>query len=268
MKNINNIKNINKNLPKHIAIIMDGNGRWAKQRFLPRFAGHKKGVETARIIITQCAKKKIPYLTLFALSSENWRRPETEINFLLDLFSQFLQKEIYELHENNIKLKFIGDISRFDHELQALIHNAETLTANNNGLQLNLAVNYGGQWDIVQAARVISAKVLAGELSLEAITEDSFRSYVSLADCPEPDLLIRTSGEYRMSNFLLLQCAYTELYFTDIHWPDFREAQFEEALIAFAGRKRRFGFTDEQVNEEKVEEAVGSTEAPTLVSYA
>lgn len=246
MINLASNQNI-KSLPQHVAIIMDGNGRWAKQRFLPRFAGHKKGVESARTIITQCAKKKIPFLTLFALSSENWRRPESEIRFLLDLFAQFLKKEIHELHKNNIKLKFIGDMRRFETELQTLINDAETLTAANTGLQLNIAVNYGGQWDIVQATRKISEKVLAGELLPEAITEENFRPFICLADCPEPDLLIRTSGEYRISNFLLWQTAYTELYFTKTHWPDFREAQFEEALEDFSQRSRRFGYTDEQI---------------------
>lgn len=236
-------------LPKHIAIIMDGNGRWAKQRLLPRVAGHQRGAESARAIITNCVKKKIPYLTLFAFSSENWRRPEGEVHFLLDLFLRFLKQEIHELHKNRIRLKFIGDKTRFSKELQTAIGFAEELTDRNDGLQLNIAVNYGGQWDIVQAAREISKKVACGEIDPDSITETSFRSYLSLADCPEPDFLIRTSGEYRISNFLLWDFAYTELYFPETLWPDFREPQFEEAIKAFTERQRRFGHTGAQVEQ-------------------
>jgi len=238
-----------KNLPKHIAIIMDGNGRWAKKRLLPRVAGHQRGAESARAIIAFCAKKQIPYLTLFAFSSENWRRPEGEVRFLLDLFLRSLKNEIQELHKNNVCLKIIGDKTRFGKELQTAITFAEELTQANQGLQLNIALNYGGQWDILEATRAISKKVASGEMDPDAITEETFRPYLTLADCPEPDLLIRTSGEYRISNFLLWQFAYTELYFTETLWPDFREAQCEEALKAYAERQRRFGYISEQLSD-------------------
>jgi undecaprenyl diphosphate synthase len=234
-------------LPMHVAIIMDGNGRWAKQRLLPRVAGHQQGAESARVIITACAKKKIPYLTLFAFSSENWKRPAGEVHFLLDLFLKSLKSEIDELHKNQIRLKIIGDKTRFSHELQRAITFAEELTHENRGLQLNIALNYGGRWDIVQATQTLCKKVTSGELDPQTISEDSFKSYLSLADCAEPDLLIRTSGEYRLSNFLLWQFAYSELYFAETLWPDFRETQFEAALKSFAERQRRFGSTEEQM---------------------
>lgn len=235
------------NLPQHVAIIMDGNGRWAKQRLLPRVAGHQRGAESARAIITLCVKKKIPYLTLFAFSSENWRRPEGEVRFLLDLFLRSLKNEIQELHKNQIRLKIVGDKARFNKEFQIAIFEAEELTRNNSGLQLNIALNYGGRWDILQAVQAISQKVADGEMGPQMITEEHFRQQLTLSDCPEPDFLIRTSGEYRISNFLLWQFAYTELYFTDTLWPDFRESQFEEAMKAYAERQRRFGYISEQV---------------------
>jgi undecaprenyl diphosphate synthase len=255
------------NLPKHIAIIMDGNGRWAKQRFLPRVAGHQRGAESARTIISACAKKRIPYLTLFAFSSENWRRPEGEVRFLLDLFLRSLKQEIHELHKNHIRLKIIGDKTRFTKELQAAITFAEELTDQNRGLQLNIALNYGGQWDIVQATRQICQKVQNGEMDIEALSEESFRPFLSLADCPEPDLLIRTSGEYRISNFLLWQFAYSELYFTDTLWPDFRETQFEAAIKAFAERNRRFGVIEEPITEQ-VDVAANSFELVEQTAHA
>lgn len=235
------------NLPKHVAIIMDGNGRWAKRRLLPRVAGHQQGVESVRAVISACLKKEIPYLTLFTFSSENWRRPEGEINFLFSIFLRSLRNETQALHDNNIRLKIIGDKTCFSEELQMAINDAEKLTEKNTKLQLNIAFNYGGRWDVVEAARQLAAKVQRGEIKPEEISENSFRQHLALADCPEPDFLIRTSGEYRISNFLLWQFAYTELYFTDTYWPDFRETQFEEALDSYRTRKRRFGQVDEQI---------------------
>jgi undecaprenyl diphosphate synthase len=234
------------NLPQHIAIIMDGNGRWAKKRLLPRIAGHQQGVESVRAVITSCVKKKIPYLTLYTFSSENWQRPQSEVNFLISLFSKLLKNEIKTLSENNVCLKVIGDKSRFTEELNTAILEAETFTKDHTGLQLNIAFNYGGRWDILQATRELGKQIALGNISPNEISENDFRQYLSLSDCPDPDFLIRTSGEYRISNFLLWQFAYTELYFTESYWPDFRESQFEEALKAFANRNRRFGKIDEQ----------------------
>lgn len=234
-------------LPEHIAIIMDGNGRWAQRRFLPRVAGHQQGLESVRSTVTAAIKQKIPYLTLFTFSSENWRRPQFEIDFLFGILLRSLKNELRSLHENGIKIKIIGDKSVFSEELKEVILNAEELTANNTTLQLNIAFNYGGRWDILQATRDISEKVAMGELKAEEISETVFEQHLCFADCPEPDLLIRTSGEYRISNFLLWQLAYTEFYFTDIYWPDFREAEFEKALEAFARRERRFGHHDTRV---------------------
>ncbi len=233
--------------PRHIAMIMDGNGRWAKARLLPRIAGHQQGLESVRAVISSCVKYDIPYLTLFAFSSENWRRPQSEINFLLGIMLRSLRNEIKSLHENKVCLKIIGDRSAFSDELKEAVLDAEKLTQNNTKLQLNIAFNYGGRWDIVKAARTFSEQAVRGEIDPANITESLFQTQLSLGDCPEPDFLIRTSGEYRISNFLLWQFAYTELYFTDTYWPDFREIQFEEALQAYAVRQRRFGRTDEQL---------------------
>lgn len=230
--------------PKHVAIIMDGNGRWAKSRLLPRVAGHQQGAESVRTIVSACAKKNIPYLTLFAFSSENWQRPKAEVDFLLTLFLKTLKTETENLHKNNIRLKIIGDKTAFSEDLQAAMQEAETLTDKNTGLQVNLALNYGGRWDIVEAARRLAQKVKEGNLDPKSINQDLMQQEISLSDCPEPDLLIRTSGEYRISNFLLWQSAYTELYFTETHWPDFREDEFEKALLDFASRNRRFGGTE------------------------
>jgi len=236
-------------IPAHVAIIMDGNGRWAKQRLLPRFAGHQQGLNSVRTAITFCAKKHIPCLTLFAFSSENWRRPETEVNFLLGLFLRSLKSELKTLAENKVCLKIIGDKSSFSEELKTAILEAEKITENNTGMRLNIAFNYGGHWDIIQATKKITEEVTEGKLKTQDISEEIFRSHLTLNDCPDPDLLIRTSGEYRISNFLLWQFAYTELYFTDCFWPDFREEQFEEALKVYNKRKRRFGYIGEQIEQ-------------------
>ncbi|MGB8285967.1 MAG: isoprenyl transferase [Candidatus Aquirickettsiella gammari] len=235
--------------PRHIAIIMDGNGRWAKQRHLPRVLGHQEGVKAVRKVIKTCGKIGIEVLTLFAFSSENWQRPEQEVNYLMSLFLNTLKSEISKLAKNNVQLKMIGALGRFKQPLREWIDKSQALTAKNTGLKLVIAVNYSGQWDIVQAAQKISRQVTAGELQAETLTQDLFASYLSLAGLPAPDLLIRTSGEYRISNFLLWQLAYTELYFTETLWPDFNEEEFDKALLFYAKRERRFGFTSEQLTE-------------------
>ena len=234
-------------LPKHIAVIMDGNGRWAKQRGLPRIAGHRKGVETARRLIVSCGEKGVKYLTLFAFSSENWRRPETEVKMLMDLFISAIDKEINKLHENNIRFKVIGDISRFNQQLRTKIKQAEELTKKNNSLTLNIAANYGGRWDIINACRKLAESVADGKLRAEDIDERGLSLELSLGDIPNPDLFIRTGGERRISNFLLWQLAYTELYFTDVLWPDFNQKELDTALASYAKRQRRFGQTAEQI---------------------
>ena len=234
-------------LPEHIAIIMDGNGRWARQRGLPRVAGHRKGVESVRAIIQACAKRKIPWLTLFAFSSENWRRPKKEVELLMDLFIQALDKEIQELHQNNIRFQIIGDISPLSQSIKERVAKSEALTRDNSGLTLNIALNYGGRWDIAEATRQLCNDVAEGKQDIQEINEETLSVYLSTSGMPDPDLFIRTGGEKRVSNFLLWQLAYTELYFTDIYWPDFDDSEFEQALISFAQRQRRYGQTGEQV---------------------
>ncbi len=233
--------------PRHVAVIMDGNGRWAKRRHLPRVLGHQEGVKAVRKLIKLCGKLNIEVLTLFAFSSENWQRPEQEVNYLMTLFLNTLKSEIGKLTKNNVQLKMVGCLERFKPPLREWIHKAQALTAKNTGLKLVIAVNYSGQWDIVQAVQKISHQVKAGELQVTALTQDLFASYLSLSGFPAPDLLIRTSGEYRISNFLLWQLAYTELYFTETLWPDFNEEEFDKALLFYAQRERRFGFTSEQL---------------------
>lgn len=236
-------------LPRHVAIIMDGNGRWAKQRGLPRIAGHRAGVYSLREIVKTCAARDICALTVYAFSTENWKRPVVEVSRLLELFLTSLRKEIHDLNKHNIRLRFAGDYLAFPGKLQASIKQAENITANNTGLQFVVAVNYGGRWDITNAFKLIMEKIRCGEIPGNGIGEELIRSCLSLADLPEPDLFIRTGGERRISNFLLWQLAYTELYFTDCLWPDFGPAQFEDALTWFAGRERRFGRTSEQVKQ-------------------
>ncbi|NOT14409.1 MAG: isoprenyl transferase [Methylotenera sp.] len=231
-------------IPKHIAVIMDGNGRWARKRFLPRIAGHKRGVETVRDLVKQCVQLKVEYLTLFAFSSENWRRPPEEVSFLMSLFLGALKREVVKLHQNNIKLVMIGERSRFDTALVAEIEASEQLTANNTGLVLTIAANYGGRWDMLQAMNKM-------QLDLPQLNghyrEDHLSPYLSMHYAPEPDLFIRTGGETRISNFLLWQLAYTELYFTDTLWPDFNEEAFNLAIQSYQSRERRFGRTSEQL---------------------
>ncbi|WP_035515507.1 polyprenyl diphosphate synthase, partial [Paraburkholderia nodosa] len=227
-------------MPQHIAIIMDGNGRWATQRKLPRMAGHTKGVDAVRATVEGCAKRGIGYLTLFAFSSENWRRPRDEVSFLMRLFASVLERETARLDKNGIRLRVVGDLSMFDAGLQPLIQRAEAKTAHNSRMTLTIAANYGGRWDILQAVRQLVGQTAAdGRPAL--VDEASFAQNLALAYAPEPDLFIRTGGERRISNFLLWQLAYTELYFTDIFWPDFDDAALEAALSSYRGRERRFG---------------------------
>lgn len=221
---------------------MDGNGRWALQRKLPRIFGHKEGGKTAEKIIKICVQKGIEVLTLFAFSTENWNRPQDEVSFLMELFLNALSKDIKRLHKNNIKLRVIGEINTLNDKLRNKIMEAEELTSANTGLKLNLAINYSGRWDIFQAAKNIAQAVETSELKAQEVTQELFKSKLCLSDLPEPDLFIRTSGELRISNFLLWQLAYTELYFTDILWPDFDDQALNEALSAYAARERRFGF--------------------------
>ncbi len=233
--------------PRHVAIIMDGNGRWASRRRLPRFAGHKAGVETVKGVVRACGDKGIEVLTLFAFSSENWRRPQEEVGLLMGLFMTALDQQVRKLHEHNIRLRIIGDRSAFSRTLQERIEAAESLTATNTGLTLVIAANYGGRWDLTEAARTIANRVQAGELKPDQVSPELLQSLLSLRDLPEPDLFIRTGGEKRVSNFLLWQLAYTELYFTDTLWPDFDRQAFDGALTSFATRQRRFGRTGDQL---------------------
>jgi len=236
-------------LPRHVAIIMDGNGRWAKKRLLPRVAGHRAGVETVRQAVRLCAEKGIEALTLFAFSSENWRRPVKEVSLLMELFLTALQRETQKLHGNNVRLKVIGDRKAFAPRLQEEIAKAEALTQDNTGLTVVVAANYGGRWDVVQAARCLGEDIAAGRLRADDITPELFESRLVLHGLPEPDLFIRTGGEQRISNFLLWHLAYSELYFTDVLWPDFDTQAFEDSLVSYAGRQRRFGRTGDQVEQ-------------------
>ena len=226
---------------------MDGNGRWARQRSLPRHAGHRSGVKSVREIVANSARHGIEYLTLFAFSSENWRRPEEEVGMLMSLFLEALRREVAELHKNNVRLCFIGERERLDNKLNEKISNAEALTANNTGLRLQVAVAYGGRWDIVEAARSVAKKAVSREIAVDSIDEATFAAELQLGAIPDPDLLIRTGGEQRISNFLLWNLAYAELWFTDVLWPDFGEAEFEAALGYYSQRQRRYGHTGEQL---------------------
>ncbi len=243
-------------LPTHIAVIMDGNGRWAKRHGLPRISGHRRGLESVRTMVKACADYKIPYLTLFAFSSENWRRPPAEVNLLMDLFANALEQKARRLHENNVCLRIVGDTSRFSPKIRMLIQRAETLTRNNDGLKLTIAANYGGRWDVTQACQRIARDAAAGNLKAEDVTEDTIAQCLATSFLPEPDLFIRTGGERRVSNFLLWQLAYTELYFTETLWPAFDGEEFEQALASFAKRERRFGRTGDQiVNQRQIRNA-------------
>jgi len=234
-------------IPQHVAIIMDGNGRWAKNKTMPRYVGHKAGVDSVEKVVESCIQRGVRVLTLFAFSSENWQRPEKEVSFLMGLFVSALKKQIKILHKQNIRLRVIGDISALPNKLQLQIQQGEQLTAENKALDLVIAANYGGRWDIVEAAKKIATKIASGALCVDQIDEAALSHALSFADLPDPDLFIRTGGEYRVSNFLLWQLAYSELYFTDLLWPDFDQAEFDKALNWFALRQRRYGKTGEQV---------------------
>jgi undecaprenyl diphosphate synthase len=232
-------------VPRHVAIIMDGNGRWAQQRGLPRLAGHAKGVDAVRTTVQACVEHGVKHLTLFAFSSENWRRPADEVSFLMRMFHGVLDREVDRLHSNNIRLRVIGQLDAFDKGLQVRIQRGEALTAGNRRLTLTIAANYGGRWDVLNAMRKL-LQTRPG-LMAEEVTEAALSEHLCLADAPEPDLFIRTGGEKRISNFMLWQLAYTEMHFTDSNWPDFNLAQFEAALGSYRQRERRFGRTSDQL---------------------
>jgi len=239
---------VDRNLPRHIAIIMDGNGRWAQRRGMPRHVGHPAGVEAVRKVIEHCVQRKIQVLTLFAFSSENWRRPKNEVGLIMDLFIRSLRKEARRLHRNGVRLKVIGDRSAFSEKLQQRIQEVEALTADNQVLVLQVAANYGGRWDMLQAVKTLAREVQQGMLDPDEIGEADVSRALSFPNLPEPDLFIRTGGEQRLSNFLLWQAAYAELYFTDLLWPDFDAHALDAALEVYARRQRRFGQTGEQVS--------------------
>jgi undecaprenyl diphosphate synthase len=231
-------------VPRHIAIIMDGNGRWARKRLMPRVAGHAKGVDSLREVIRTCLDRGVEYLTVFAFSSENWRRPKDEVSFLMQLFVKSLKAEIERIHRNNIRLRVVGDLAPFDKPLVDLIRDGEALTAGNTKMNLTICANYGGRWDIMQAVDKMVAASAARE---GGYAEDDLAPHLALSFSPEPDLFIRTGGETRISNFMLWQLAYSELYFTDKLWPEFGEAELDAAIASYQGRERRFGRTSEQV---------------------
>ena len=241
-------------IPRHVAIIMDGNGRWASKRMMPRVAGHSEGLSAVRKIVQECRRIGVEYLTVFAFSSENWRRPPEEVGFLMKLFLKSLKGEVSRLAENDICLRLIGDLSRFDHAIQEMVEFSEAKTANCKALTFTIAANYGGRWDILQAMqRCVAANP---NLKPEDIGEELLQPYLSMAYAPEPDLFIRTGGEQRVSNFLLWQLAYTELYFTDVLWPDFDEVQLHKAFDWFSQRERRFGRTSAQLASQVMSDAV------------
>ncbi len=236
-------------VPIHIAVVMDGNGRWANRRFMPRPAGHKAGVEAARRVIEACGRRGVKALTLFAFSSENWRRPEEEVSVLLDLFLKTLEREADRLHEHQVRIRLIGERDRLGPRLCRQVERVERLTRDNDGMTLVVAASYGGRWDIAQAVRKLAARVADGTLRPDEIREEDLGECLALADIPPPDLLIRTGGEQRISNFLLWQLAYAELYFTSTLWPDFDADDLDEAIAWYRGRERRFGLTSEQLEQ-------------------
>ena len=246
------IENINrshlKNVPKHIAIIMDGNGRWAKERGLPRIAGHREGINSVREITRICGEIGVKYLTLFTFSTENWNRPKREVKALMTLLLSTIKKEIKELHKNNVKFSTIGDISILPKSTEKGINEGIELTFNNSGLNLILALNYGSRQEILSAVNNIISDINKKDIEIDSIDEHIFSSYLYTNNCPDPDLLIRTSGELRISNFLLWQSAYTEMYLTDTYWPSFRENELFQAILDFQNRERRFGKTSEQLD--------------------
>ncbi len=238
-------------VPRHVAIIMDGNGRWASSKNKARHSGHRAGVKSVRISVETAAQRGVEYLTLFAFSSENWSRPKDEVSRLMSLFVEALRREVAELHRNNVRLTFVGAREQLDEDLREKLAAAERKTAANDGLRLNVAIAYGGRWDIIEAAKAVARRVESGSLSADDIDETEFEKGLQLANIPDPDLLIRTGGEHRISNFLLWNLAYAEFWFTEVLWPEFSAAEFDNALAYFASRQRRFGSTGEKV------EAVG-----------
>lgn len=242
-----NKNEVSQSIPAHVAVIMDGNGRWAQKQGKSRVTGHKKGVESVRAVVKTAREHGVKALTLFAFSSENWKRPEAEVSVLMELFMYVLTREVKRLHKNNIKFQVIGDLSRFSTKLTKKISEAEVLTQNNDGLVLSIAANYGGRWDITHAAKKLAQNVLDEKIAVNDIDEAAFDEQTSLFGLPELDLLIRTGGDYRISNFLLWQAAYAEFYFTDELWPDFNEEPFIKALSSFKQRERRFGKTGDQI---------------------
>lgn len=238
-------------IPQHVAVVMDGNGRWAKKRFLPRAAGHRAGVNATRAIVENCDQLGVKALTIFAFSSENWKRPKKEVDALMSIFISTIKKEMDKLNKQNVCVKFIGDSSAFPDELQVVIKEIEIKTINNTGLSLTIAANYGGRWDVVDACKRMFEKVTSGELSIEDINESMMSQEISLSGMPDVDLLIRTGGESRISNFLLWQLAYTELYFTETLWPDFDLASLNKAIEWYGTRQRRFGETPDQIKNKK-----------------
>lgn len=242
-------KLIKEKLPQHIAIIMDGNGRWAKKRVLPRIMGHRRGIESVREVVTACRELGVKVLTLYAFSSENWKRPRGEIKALMTLLKKYIRSEIDELHRNEIRVNFIGEVQKLPEDVLPFIAEATGKTARNTGMVLNLALSYSGRNEILNAVTRIAAAVSQQKLTASDITEEVFSDFLYTAGLPDPDLLIRTSGEQRISNFLLWQIAYTELYVTDVLWPDFKREDLYQALLDYQKRKRRFGRTDEQIKD-------------------
>ena len=238
---------VNCHVPRHVAIIMDGNGRWASLRNKPRHSGHRAGVKSVRMAVETSAQRGVEYLTLFAFSSENWARPEEEVSSLMSLFVEALRREVAELHRNNVRLKFVGALQRLDAKLRKKISESEKKTAANTGLRLTVAIAYGGRWDIIEASKSLARAAVEGLVQIDDIDDDRFASELQMSNAPDPDLLIRTGGEHRISNFLLWNLAYAELWFTDVLWPEFDVSSFDEALQFYAGKQRRFGHTGDQV---------------------
>lgn len=238
---------LKENLPRHLAIIMDGNGRWAKARLLPRIMGHRKGVQTVRLIVEECSKIGIGYLTLFAFSAENWSRPKTEVRSLMTLLKKYIRMEVPRMMRNNIRFNVIGNRIDLPEDVAVGLDDAMQVTAANSGMTLTLALSYGSRQELLQAAKAVAADICSGKLSPDVLSEDSFSQYLYTATLPDPDLLVRTSGEMRISNFLLWQLAYTELYFTEINWPDFSKDELHKALADYQQRERRFGLTSDQL---------------------
>lgn len=243
-------------LPRHVAIIMDGNGRWALERGLPRVEGHRQGIQSVREVVQVATSVGIPYVTLYAFSIENWRRPQAEIQALMQLLRYYLWQELPELQQHNIRLRAIGKLTALPRQVQRILRRTIEATASNTGLTLTLALSYSGRWDILRAVQLIAIDVRRGKLSPEDITEERFASYLLTHDLPEPDLIIRTSGEMRLSNFLLWESAYAEMYISDLYWPDFRRPAFYRALLDYLRRERRFGMTAEQQVQQRLAESL------------